>query len=344
MQPRTPRVLEPAAEWRARDVKDPALYTEVLAAADLAELDIALKAAKRKSDDFLQIGKADFPLDRLATRLHRIEHELIDGRGFSVIRGLPRDRYDNDEMCLLYWGIGAHLGQPWAQNKYGHVLGDVTDQGKRVDDPTARGNELGSIALPYHSDGSDLVGLMCLQRSAEGGVSTVCNALAIHNDLVREAPELAAELYEPQPYDFRGEQRKGGKAYYLVPVFTEWNDRLFVRYIRPYILASQRHPETPRITPRADQAMRRLDEMTRDPQYEVFMEFEPGDIQFVNNYHVLHGRTAYRDDPSTGRVRHLKRLWLETDVLRDRPPHFSNNSRADWEQRRSISRLDKQMG
>jgi hypothetical protein len=169
----------------------------------------------------------------------------------------------------------------------------------------------------------------------------VCNALAIHNDLVRHAPELAAALYEPQPYDFRGEQRSGGRPYYMVPVFTEWNERLFVRYIRPYIRASQRHPETPRISELAERAMQRLDEMTADSQYEVFMDFEPGDIQFVNNYHVLHGRTAYRDDPSTGKVRHLKRLWLETEVLRDRPPHFANNSRSDWEGRRSISRLDR---
>ena len=100
--------------------------------------------------------------------------------------------------------------------------------------------------------------------------------------------------------------------------------------------------DQPELTKLADEAMRRLDEMTRDPQYEVFMDFLPGDIQFVNNYHVLHGRTAYRDDPSTGRVRHLKRLWLETEVLHDRPPMFANNSGRDWDQRRSISRLDRQ--
>jgi hypothetical protein len=336
-----PRVLEPKSEWRRDDVKDPATYTEVLNAAEIEELDAALRFAKAKSDDFLRIGKEDFPLGSLATRLKRIEHDLINGRGFSVIRGLPRERYDNDEMCLLYWGIGAHLGKPWAQNKHGHVLGDVTDQGKQVSDPTARGNELGSVPLPYHSDGSDLVGLLCLQNSAEGGVSTVCNALAIHNDMVRNEPELAAALYEPQPYDFRGEQRSGGKPYYMVPVFTEWNDRLFVRYIRPYIRASQRHPETPRISALCERAMQRLDDMTGDSQYEVFMDFEPGDIQFVNNYHVLHGRTAYRDDPSKGKVRHLKRLWLETEVLSDRPAVFANNSRSDWESRRSISRLDR---
>ncbi len=339
-QHKAPRVLELSAEWRHRDVDDPATYTERLDDAELQELDRALQVAKKKPD-MIDVGKDDFPLDKLATRLKRIEHDLIEGRGFSVIRGLPRDRYDNDEMCLLYWGIGAHLGKPWAQNKRGHVLGDVTDQKKRADDPTTRGNELGSIPLPYHSDGSDLVGLMCLQKSASGGVSTVCNAVAIHNDLVREAPDLAAVLYQPQPYDFRGEHPKDGKPYYMLPVFTEWNGRLFNRYIRPYILTSQRHPEAPRISALAEQAMRRVDAMTGDRQYEVFMDFEPGDIQLVNNYHVLHGRTGYVDDPSTGRVRHLKRLWLETEVLRDRPPHFANNGRSDWEQRRSISRLDR---
>jgi hypothetical protein len=336
-----PRALEPGAEWRAHDVAHPALYTEVLDASDLEELDAALRTAQARSDDLLQIGKEDFPLHAFGERLRRIERELIDGRGFVMIRGLPRERYDNDEMCMLYWGIGAHLGKPWAQNKHGHLLGDVTDQGKDLRDPTARGNEVGSVGLPYHSDGSDLVGLLCLQRSAEGGESSVCNALAIHNDLVREDEELAAALYEPQPYDFRGEQRPGGKPYYMVPVFTECKDRLFVRYIRPYIRASQRHPETPRISELAERAMQRLDEMTQDPQYEVGMDFEPGDMQFVNNYHVLHGRAPYRDDPSTGRVRHLKRLWLETASFAERPPYFQNDSRPHWERQRSISRLDR---
>ena len=336
-----PRVLEPAAEWRQHQVADPALYTEHLGADDLRELEAALRAAKTASGDLLDIGAPQFPLPTLGPRLQRIERELMDGRGFVVIRGLPRERYDDDDLSLLYWGIGAHLGTPWAQNHHGHVLGDVIDQGKRPDDPTARGNELGAVGLPYHSDGSDLVGLMCLQTSAEGGESTVCNAVAIHNDLVRKEPELAAALYQPLPYDFRGEQGPGGKPYYLVPVFTECADRLFVRYIRPYIRASQRHPEAPRIGVLAERAMQRLDELTADPQYEVFMEFEPGDIQFINNYHVLHGRRPYRDDPATGRVRHLKRLWLETASPLDRPAHFQNRARSHWERGRSVSRLQR---
>ncbi len=335
-----PQVLEERAEWRHDDVADAAAWTESLSEAEVGELDAALRHARAKSADLLDIERDDFPLPILGARLRRIEKELIDGRGFVLIRGIPRRRYDNDEMCMLYWGIGMHLGKPWPQNKRGHVLGDVIDQGKRPDDQTSRGNEIGGIAFPYHSDGADLVGLMCLQTAREGGTSTVCNAVAIHNDLVRTRPELAAALYEPQPYDFRGEEPEGGRPWYEVPVFTRWGKRLFVRYIRPYILASQRHDSAPRITPLAEEAMQLVDRMTYDRIYNVHMDFQPGDMQFVNNYHVLHARTAYVDDPTSGRVRHLKRLWLETESLADRPPYFRNNVGQHWGRQRVVSRLD----
>ena len=337
----SPSILETGpAEWRGEDVADPEVWTERLTDAELRDLDSALRHARATSDSLLDIGKDDFPLPVLGPRLARIEKDLIDGRGFVLIRGLPRARYDNDEMCLLYWGVGMHLGKPWPQNKKGHVLGDVTDQGKPAHDPTSRGNEIGGIAFPYHSDGSDLVGLMCLQVGKSGGTSTVCNAVAIHNDLVRSRPELAAALYAPQPYDFRGEQPEGGRPFYELPVFTDWERRLFVRYIRPYILASQRHSAAPRIAPLAEEAMQAVDRMTYEREYNVFMDFEPGDMQFVNNYHVLHARTAYEDDRASGKVRHLKRLWLETEVLASRPPYFQNNLSNDWNRKRVISRLD----
>jgi len=157
--------------------------------------------------------------------------------------------------------------------------------------------------------------------------------------LVREAPELAAALYCPQPYDFRGEQPEGGKGWYELPVFTRHAGRLFVRYIRPYILASQRHADAPRIAPDAEAAMRRVDAMTLDPDYNVVMDFQPGDMQFVNNYHVLHARKAYVDDPARGLVRHLKRLWLETGALADRPAYFRRNPSSHWDRERTVSRV-----
>ena len=332
-----PRVLEVQCEWTAADVADEELWTEHLTDAELADLDAALRHALGRSDDLLDLGRDDFPMPVLGPRLARIEDELINGRGFVRLRGIDRSAHSVDEMELLYWGIGSHLGAPWAQNRHGHVLGDVTDQAKAYDDPTARGNELGGVALPFHCDGADLVGLMCLENGISGGLSAVANSVLIHNRLVRERPDLAAAMYEPFPFDYRGEQAEGGRPYYELPVFTEWDDRLFVRCIPPYIWASQRHPDAPRLTAHQADALRAVEAMAADPENHVLMDLRPGDIQFINNFHVLHGRTAYEDDRSAGRVRHLKRLWLETNVLTDRPPYFAN--RSHWEANRSASRL-----
>jgi hypothetical protein len=314
--------LETHCEWRNDQVGDSYIFQ--LTDEHLAELDGALVHAEERTDDVLDITRELFPLPTLGPELRGITRELIDGRGMVLIRGLDVSRYSKDRASSIYWGVGTHLGQPWPQNAKGHLLGDVTDQGKKPGDPTSRGNELGGVPLPFHSDGSDLVGLFCLDAGASGGDSLVANAVTIHNDLVREEPELAAALYEPFPYDLRGEQAPGSRGWYTMPVFNRVKDRLFVRYIRPYIAASARHPDAPRPSDVGQAAMDRVDAMCADSQYRVAMGLRPGDMQFVNNYHVLHSRDGYVDDRAAGQIRHLKRLWLETDVLtdEDKPERF----------------------
>ena len=333
------KVLEENCEWHPRDVADETLWTEVLDRGDQEELDQALRHALTVSADVLEVQREDFPLPGLAPRLKRIEDELISGRGFVRLRGIDRSRYDQNEMEFLYWGIGMHLGRPWPQNHKGHLLGDVVDQGKDVNDPNVRGNEIGGMALPFHCDGSDLVGLMCLQAGASGGLSMIANSVAIHNRLVRERPELAEALYQPQPNDFRGEQREGQKGWYEIPVFTQWEGRLFCRCIPPYILASQRHADAPRLSAEAREGLEFLVAMADSPDGHLSMELLPGDMQFINNYHVLHGRSAYTDQAGGGGTRHLKRLWLETEVLTSRPIWFHNHAGDHWGRQRTASRL-----
>jgi alpha-ketoglutarate-dependent taurine dioxygenase len=329
----TPAVepLETHAEWRARDVADPSRWTYRLSDAEVAELEAALAHARARCADVLDITREDFPLPTLAARIAGFEDELIDGRGFQLISGLPVERYSDADASAIYWGIGMHLGRPWPQNRHGHLLGDVTDQGRAYTDPTSRGNELGPVGMPYHSDGSDLVGLMCLRKARSGGLSTVANAVLAHNEIVRTRPDLAAVLYQPMIYDFRGEEQPGRSPTYTMPVFTRLGDRLFVRYIRPYIETARRHPGVPAVTDPEREAFDLLDRLCRNPDFNVYMDFQPGDMQFINNYHVLHARTAFEDHPEPGRKRFLKRLWLETRKLTERPPYFQlGGSNKSW--------------
>lgn len=322
--------LETGCEWRSDELGDSYIFQ--LTDDHVAELDAALLAAEAQTDDVLDIAREHFPLPTLGPELARITDGLINGRGVVLIRGVPVERYGKDRASAIYWGIGTHIGRPWPQNAKGHLLGDVTDQGKRGDDPTSRGNEIGGVPFPYHSDGSDLVGLFCLDAGASGGASLVANALAIHNELVRTEPEVAAELYGPFPYDLRGEQAPGSRGWYQMPIFNRRAGRLYVRYIRPYIDSSRRHEDAPRVSPAARAAMDRLDALCADPRFHTSMVMQPGDIQFVNNYHVLHAREGYTDDRERGRIRHLKRLWLETDLLADddKPERFRLGRTDSW--------------
>jgi hypothetical protein len=334
--------LETHANWRAADIGDVDSWTMRLTDEHHAELDAALAHARSVTDDLLDVTADDFPLPTLAPRLDALAEELVNGRGFARIAALDVPRLGFEDASWIYWGIGMHLGQPWPQNARGHLLGDVKDQGRSPDDPTARGYELGGHPLGFHSDGSDLVGLLCLEAGVTGGESLVTNAVGAYNELVATRPDLAEVLFEPLPYDFRGEERAGGRPWYEVPVFTRHTgptgDRLFVRYIRPFIESSQRHPEAPRISDAQREAMDAYDALINDPENRVEMTLRPGEMQFINNYHVLHGRRRYEDDPEHGKVRWLKRLWLATDVLGpdDRPARFQRvGAMGHWGERRT---------
>ncbi|CAN5232518.1 TauD/TfdA family dioxygenase [soil metagenome] len=330
VDPSTLTTLEEPCEWRSDQVADN--YVFELSDAHVAELATALAEAEEQVDDVLDITRDHVALPTLGAELASITDELIGGRGAVLIRGVPAHRYSKERASAIYWGIGTHLGRPWPQNAKGHLLGDVTDQCRTYDDPTSRGNEIGGVAFPFHSDGSDLVGLLCLDPGASGGESLVANAVTVHNELVRTEPELAAELYHPYPSDGRGEQPPDGRGWYTMPIFSRSGERLFVRYIRPYIEAARRHHDAPPVTAAAREAMDRVDAMCADPEHHLAMAMEPGDMQFVNNYHVLHARRADTDDRDAGRVRHLKRLWLETDRLADgdKPEVFRRGRTDDW--------------
>ena len=104
-------------------------------------------------------------------------------------------------------------------------------------------------------------------------------------------------------------------------VFTEHDGRLFCRFIPQYIKASQRHPGAPRLSPLHIEA---LDTVAADGARSAVERLygpQPGEMQFIDNYHVLHGRMEYEDDVANGYKRHLKRLWLATRYLKDRPKH-----------------------
>ena len=53
-----------------------------------------------------------------------------------------------------------------------------------------------------------------------------------------------------------------------------------------------------------------IDALAADPSLHVSFALEPGEINFLKNNAVLHGRTAYADAEEPASKRHMLRLWL----------------------------------
>ena len=60
----------------------------------------------------LSLSASDFDLGSVASIMRSIDHDLRDGWGFALMHGVPLDELPLLDTAVIYWGMGAHLGQP----------------------------------------------------------------------------------------------------------------------------------------------------------------------------------------------------------------------------------------
>ncbi len=316
----TETTSSPAA-WTGAQMRVTDEWIHRLTEPEIAELEAALARVKAQGIDLYSVTREHFVLPTLSPIIDRWVHDLEDGRGFLLVKGLPIDRYSEQDASTIYWGIGQHMGVPVSQNAAGDLLGHVRDTGRSIADPSVRGYQT-RIRLPYHTDGSDVVGLLCFRPARSGGLSSIVSSTTVFNEVVRRRADLVDLMYEPFFYDRREEQSPGEEPWYPSPIACYVDGKLSIRYIRGFIESAQRFPEVPRLTERQRELLDVIDAITMDPEVELLMDFEPGDMQFVNNYVILHSRTDYEDFEEPERKRHLLRLWLTLREGRRLDPHF----------------------
>ena len=268
-----------------------------------------------------QLEKTSFELPQLGRCLGDIRSTLLEGRGFAVLRGLPVGSWCREVSVRAFYGMGCHLGVPVSQNASGHLLGHVRDLGLDPLDPVNRVYQT-RHRQPYHTDSTDVVGLMCLQKARSGGKSTICSSTTIYHEIARLRPDLLKVLQEPFTVDRKGEIPEGKAETYELAIFHRVADKITCIYARDFIDAAQRHGTVARLRAEQVEALDLLDELACSDPIRLDLEFEPGDIQFLHNHQILHARTLYEDWPEAGRKRHLLRLWLSTADGRVLPPKF----------------------
>jgi hypothetical protein len=317
--PPTIQLADGPALWRGSEIQQRDTYNYELTRFDIQELDAALRYAVSQDLNPAKIGPEQFPLGQLGVSLKAIRRELETGIGFCRIRGIPIERYSVPDAGVLLCGIGAHFGRQMPQNAKGEVLNHVRDSGlaATVGERT-RGYQSG-MALPFHSDSCDIVGLLCICGAKSGGLSAFASSYAIHNSIFSERPDLLRSLYQPFYIDRHGEGPPGALPYYTTPVFMRHNGRLFSRFNPGYVYAAQRYGETPRLTEQQTDAIETFKRLCASDQFRLDMKLGPGDLQLLNNNVIVHARSAYEDYFEPAKKRHLLRLWLLTSEKNDIP-------------------------
>ncbi len=317
-----PLPIRDASAWFGPDLAGRNDWIELLSGEELAEIEAASRRLAATEIDWQHLETTDFPLPTLKPRLERIRHEILEGRGFVLLRGLPVELWGRRISAIAFMGLGRYLGNFRSQNRDGHLLGHVKDMGLSSNDPNVRKYQT-SERQNYHTDSCDIVGLLCLHTARSGGLSSLVSSTTVFNQMRERRPYLASVLFDPIETDRRGEVPAGQLPYFRIPVFNWYAGLLSAVYQRSYIESARRFPDVPALTSEQVDALDLFDQLCDDPALHLRMELQAGDIQMVHNHSLLHDRTAFEDWPEPDRRRHLLRLWLAPEQARPLPPVFA---------------------
>jgi len=310
-------IISDRSAWKGPELGSKDDYAFDLEPRHIAAFDAALARLRDDGVTLDTMQRAHFDVPEIAGDIARWFDEVQNGRGFVLVRGFPLQRYSAEEIELIYWGIGTHMGIGVSQSVLGDRLGHVTDHSRQDSNARAYRN---ARELGLHTDFSEIVSLLSLSRAKRGGLSRIASATTVHNEILKRDPAMLQPLYDGFPFYRSGEEGPGQSPVtpWKVPVFSFLDGKLSVRYIREYIDRGAAIAGTT-LEGRTLEALDLFEDLANSP--DIYLEFmlEPGEALFQNNFVTMHARTAFEDDEAAGFKRHLLRLWLDVPGGRPAP-------------------------
>lgn len=306
-----------ASAWIPDDLTSDRSWEYELTAEQAATLVRAAEQAAAAGLALEQIDRSNFEVHGLETLLTGIGEQVRSGRGFAVLHGVPVDELGGvDALPLierLYWGLLIQLGTGVTQNSDASLIHYVTDGALRPNQGT-RGVGF-PRAANLHVDLSDCVSLLCIQQAANEPPSWLGSSTTVHNVLLERHPDLLEILYDGCVWDRLEEHGPGEEPTtgYRVPVFSHADGVVSCRYNRYWMDMARKRLDLPRDRERK-RALDTFDEVAAE--HRLDLRFETGDVQFVNNYTVLHGRDEHSVDPDAAFNRLLMRIWIDFEEER----------------------------
>jgi hypothetical protein len=315
--------VDDRSAWKGRDLQKSEDWVTHVEAGHVAELERALASVRARGLRDDQIARADFALPVLGGVLASLAQEIESGRGFALLRGLPVQRWGLADATTIYFGLSSHIGRPVSQNRSGALSMLVQDIGLSAKEFNVRGPQT-NARLYFHSDFSDVAALMCMHPAKQGGVSRICSSIALYNALAADKrTDLIDAFYDGFPFDRKGEERPGLPpiAEAPIPMLTYHQGRLSFRYFPGWSDTAVKRTGIPYSAVQR-QALDAVNALSNLDEYCLDTHFQVGDVQYVNNYSVLHSRTDFIDFDEPERKRLLVRLWLRAHLGRELPDAF----------------------
>lgn len=305
--------------WEGKEVENRSDWIYRLDDAQLDEVDAALKSFKALNQPLGSIDQSTFPLPTLHSTLRILSKDIHSGRGFFVLRGLRVDIYSREDNIIIYAGVSSHIGSirgrqqdTRLQDGKSPVISHIKDISSTVDGAQIGAPSNTADKQVFHTDAGDIISLLCLSPAAEGGQSYLSSSWNVYNILAKERPDLIHTLSQDWPVDGFNNPNKPytlRPLLYHQPPTATTPERVLIQYARRYFtgfLAQPRSTDIPPITEAQAEALDTLHFLAE--KHSASLDFQKGDVQYVNNLSIFHARNGFRDEP--GKERHLLRLWL----------------------------------
>ena len=289
----------------------------------LEEVAVVLRLLKANPMPLLALFPDNIELPHFLTLSKKIRKILNQGLGFCILNKLPVENMNESEVTAIYWLLAQLVGRPVAQKwSDGRMIYSVTDLGA----PSGNGvrPDVTNEEQSFHTDNSynisppDHVGLLCLRPAAEGGLSRIVNMSAVIEVMNAKFPNFVPRLSQPYFFDRQCEHSNKDEKTIFRPLLSNEEDGLRVRVSRNLIYQGY-GLEGKRVDETGEAALDSFFSIIDDPRMYIEFQFEPGQIQFLNNRLIGHKRTKFKDAPEIGMKRKLCRVWL-----RERGSRFYN--------------------
>ncbi len=208
------------------------------------------------------------------------------------------------------------LGEIMPQDFHGQLLRDVTDRGVRLDETASARYSDTRQGGNLHTDGShhpgrvpDVVSLYCMRQAWRGGALALVHLDDLLAELAR-TPDVLATLRQPVHLDTRDPTPQGVPWTVRRPVLeaTGCGERIY--YLRDYIESGHRQDGVPPLSTKQTAALDVLDALLERTDLQMRGRLNAGEMIFLNNRSIAHGRTSFQDAPTGNARRLLLRVWI----------------------------------